>query len=793
MGDLVNDNDEEKTREQLENELSELRSQNAALKKVQKTLAVTEAKYQELVQNANSIILRMDPDGKVLFFNEFAQKFFGYTEKEILGCSVIGTIVPETNFSDHDLDSMIRNIGKNPEKYINNENENMRRNGERTWVAWTNRAICDELGNVTEILCIGNDITEHKRLESLLSESEERYRRLFETAKDGIVLLEKSNGHITHVNPAAEMMFGYSSKECSGKRLQDIGVMFDMGDFQTIIQELNKNGIINYTDVPVKTKSGQHIETDIYLVDRARLAQCNIRDVTERNRAEMLLKEEKTFVENALNVMKEIIFIFDVENRFIRWNKMFCLVSGYSDEEIVSMKLTDFCRNKDIDSLTETIRKVLEKGIASTEILFVTKDGREIPHEITASLFRDHQGDTIGIIGVGLDITERNILEGQLRHSQKMEGIGQLAGGIAHDFNNILSAIVGYGDMMHMKMKKDDPLRVNVEQILAAADRATNLTHSLLTFSRKQVINPKPVDMNEVVQRVEKLLERIIGEDIELKMSLAENALIVNADAGQIEQVMMNLAANARDAMPSGGHFTIETNLITLDDLFIRLHGYGVPGTYAVVTVTDTGTGINEAVQNNIFDPFFTTKEVGKGTGLGLSIVYGIIKQHNGYINVYSEPGKGSTFRIYVPLIKSRPEKTDFHAAKSLEQLPRGTETILVAEDNEAIRWLFKSIFEEYGYTIILAADGEDAIKKFGEHKDKIRMAILDMIMPRKSGKEVYKEIKKMRPDIKVIFVSGYTADKIHLDGILEEGLELIQKPVTPSDLLKKVRVNLDS
>ncbi len=298
--------DDEKTREQLEHELSELRSQNAELKKDEKALAVTEAIYQQLVQNANSIILRIDSDGKVLFFNEFAQKFFGYTEKEILGCSVVGTIVPKTNSSGHDLDSMIKNIGTNPEKYINNDNENMRRNGERAWVAWTNRAIRDESGNVTEILCIGNDITEHKRLENLLSESEERYRRLFETAKDGIVLLEKSNGHITHVNPAAEKMFGYSSKECSGKRLQDIGVMFDMGDFQTIMQDLNRNGIINYTDVPVKTKFGQYIETDIYLVDRARLAQCNIRDVTERNRAEVSLKEEKTFVENALNVMSQL-------------------------------------------------------------------------------------------------------------------------------------------------------------------------------------------------------------------------------------------------------------------------------------------------------------------------------------------------------------------------------------------------------------------------------------------------------------------------------------------------------
>ena len=255
-------------------------------KKVEKNLTVTEAKYQELVQNANSIILRMDPSGKVLFFNEFAQKFFGYTEKEMLGRSVVGTIVPKTESSGRDFDSMIKDIGTNPENYINNENENMRRNGERIWVAWTNRAIRDEFGNVTEILCIGNDITEHKRLENLLMESEERYRRLFETASDGIVLLEKREGKITHANPATEKMLGYTKKESIGNKLRDIGVLLDMGDFQTLMQNLNKSGIINYNDVLIKTKSGQHISADIYLVDRATLVQCNIRDITDRKQAE---------------------------------------------------------------------------------------------------------------------------------------------------------------------------------------------------------------------------------------------------------------------------------------------------------------------------------------------------------------------------------------------------------------------------------------------------------------------------------------------------------------------------
>ena len=275
-------------------------------KKVEKALEANEEKYRELVQNANSIILRMDPKGKITFFNEFAQMFFGYTEEEMLNCSVVGTILPETESSGRDLDFMIKDIGIHPEKYINNENENMRRNGERVWVAWTNKAIRDGNGKVIEILCIGNDITEHRRLESLLEESEERYRRLFETANDGILLLEKHEGKITHANPAATEMFGYSKEECIGKKLQNIGVSLDMGDFQKIMQTLDKSGIIYYDDVPVKTKAGQYIDTDIYMVDRARLVQCNIRDITERKRAAEVIKKNEEQLRNLTAYIQKV-------------------------------------------------------------------------------------------------------------------------------------------------------------------------------------------------------------------------------------------------------------------------------------------------------------------------------------------------------------------------------------------------------------------------------------------------------------------------------------------------------
>jgi PAS domain S-box-containing protein len=516
------------------------------------------------------------------------------------------------------------------------------------------------------ILLAIEDITERKRLEDLLTESEERYRRIFETASDGIVLLEKCEGTITHTNLAAEKMLGYSEDESIGKKLQDIGISVDMSDFPAVMRDLDKNAIINYDDVLVKTKSGKPIYTDIYIVDRAKLAQCNIREITARKK-----------------------------------------------------------------------------------------------------------------------------LEEQLQQAQKMESIGLLASGIAHDFNNILMAIVGYGYLLQTNMRVDDPLRENVDQILISADRAAEITHSLLAFSKKQILNPKPIDIHAMMKSFAKFLSRLLGEDIELKTSFTDETIISMADAGQIEQVLLNLAMNARDAMPQGGHLTLETQLEELDNAFIRVHGYGDPGMFAVISVSDTGSGMETETMAKIFDPFFTTKEVSKGTGLGLSMAYGIIKQHNGYINVYSEPEKGTTFRIYLPAIKSTRELIVKTAIEPLPARARGDETILVAEDDSALRKLFSTVLQTYGYKVILADNGEDAIEKFIDNKNKIQLVMLDMIMPKKSGKEAYDEIIKLSPDMKILFSSGYSASRIDKD--IKEKFDFVMKPVSPKDLLRKIRGILDA
>ena len=389
------------------------------------------------------------------------------------------------------------------------------------------------------------------------------------------------------------------------------------------------------------------------------------------------------------------------------------------------------------------------------------------------------------------DITEHKKLEDQLRQAQKMESIGTLAGGIAHDFNNILTVIKGFGEITLMRMSADDSLRLNIEQMVAAAERASNLTKDLLLFSRKQICDRRSVDLNEVVRNVENFLVRVIGEDIVCTTALADKSLPVDADAHQIEQVLVNLATNSRDAMSNGGDFMVATEHIILDDSFIAAHGYGCPGAYAMVSVTDTGSGMDNDTRRHIFEPFFTTKEVGKGTGLGMAVVYGIVKQHDGYIDVYSEPGKGTTFRIYLPIISWETKKDTSQI--TLEQPERGTETILLAEDDESVRNLTVAILENFGYEVIVALDGEDAVHKFLENGERIKLLLFDLIMPKKSGKEAYDEIREIKPDIKVIFASGYSPEILRRQGLDSDNILFSSKPYSPADLLRKVRTLLDN
>ena len=386
---------------------------------------------------------------------------------------------------------------------------------------------------------------------------------------------------------------------------------------------------------------------------------------------------------------------------------------------------------------------------------------------------------------------EKEHLEGLLRQAQKMEAIGQLAGGVAHDFNNILCAIIGFGTLLDMGMNKEDPSRRHLEQILSAADRATGLTQGLLTFSRKQILNPHPMNLNSIVHGIEKMLNRLISEDIELTLALSEQEPNVLVDSGQIDQVLLNLATNARDAMPNGGLLTIKTEQADPPEEILA-DTASLPTThYALLTITDSGSGMEKETQDKIFEPFFTTKDVGKGTGLGLSMVYGIVKQHNGHILVNSEPGKGTSFLIYLPLTPKDNLPPDHSALPS--QPVAGSETILVVEDNPEVLNLNRTVMETFGYGIIEAVNGENAVEQFTRHQNEIDLIVMDVVMPKMNGKQAYLEIAKLRPDVKVLFMSGYTADIVLEKGIAADEFNFMHKPVTPMELLRRIREILDS
>ena len=440
--------------------------------------------------------------------------------------------------------------------------------------------------------------------------------------------------------------------------------------------------------------------------------------------------------------------------------------------------------------LVKRVTKPLNRLTEGVRSLGMGGEVKKVPVETSDEIGRLAQAFNTMYESLKKRNAEKEELQNQLRHAQKMEAIGTLAGGIAHDFNNIITAIVGYGNLLLMRAPEDPSLKNYVEQILEASERAVHLNQSLLAFSRKQLIDLKPIDLNNGIRNVKKLLSRLIREDIQINLDLAKENLIVMADSGQIDQVLMNLTTNARDAMPDGGTLTIATKAVKLKKNFFRGHDDEKAGRFAFLSVSDTGIGIDGKTGAKILDPFFTTKEVGKGTGLGLSMIYGIIKQHKGYIDMFSEPGKGATFKIYFPLI-DLPKEEKKEKGLNIKGLG-GQETILFAEDDEVLRNLLKEVLEQAEYTVIEAEDGEDAVNKFIENKEEIQIVLLDVIMPKKNGKEAYEEISKINTDIKTLFLSGYTSDILNKEGIIEEGINFISKPVSPEALLSKVREVLD-
>jgi PAS domain S-box-containing protein len=517
-------------------------------------------------------------------------------------------------------------------------------------------------------------------------------------------------------------------------------------------------------------------------------------EIEVRRQVEKKLHEAQVEWQNTFDTIDEAITVHDMDYNILLSNKFARDLFGEKNLPLDGKKCYTVYHDTDTPPSYCPSCQVYRSRLPSSSELFEPTLGRHLHVKALPRLNED--GEMQGIVHVVRDITalkdaehREEHLHSQLVKAQRMESVGRLAGGIAHDFNNLLTVIVSFADVIARKLDPKSELIAPVNQIISSSERASHLTRGLLAFSRRQVFNLRTVDINDILRGIERVLAGVVREDIDFKLQLCDGPLTVHADVGQIEQVIMNLTTNANDAMPDGGSLRIESGVFTMDEDFLRTYDFGAAGEYALFTVTDSGTGMDRDTQRNIFEPFFTTKETGKGTGLGLSIAYGIVKQHNGFLRVESAPGKGTTLHVYLPLTKEAKPAGE----EKTSDIPRrrGSETILLAEDSAEVREAIGIILNEAGYRTVPASDGEDALRKFFAHREEINLVILDVVMPKMSGKAVFDQIRETHPGTKVLFMSGYAEEIITRKGIAAE-FDYLEKPAKPSQLLAKVREMLD-
>jgi PAS domain S-box-containing protein len=642
-----------------------------------------------------------------------------------------------------------------------------------------------------EVLRRTNELM-HTNLE--LRDSEERFRTVIDASRDAMISIDQK-GIIDIFNPAAERIFGRSQDEMVGNELhnlipeeyreqlqQHMSRFFMSNDSHSL-----DDGMV---DVPALRKDGSVFPAEVSLssgtLGNDILVFAIIRDGTERKQSELSIKRLATAIEQCV----ESIIVFDPNGIILYVNPAFEMITGFSSEEAVGSSFELIECNEQDEYVLSMMRDAIKYEKSWSGILTIQKkDGSILQTETTISPVRDSAGKITSFVSVQRDVTLENQLETQLRQAQKMEAIGQLAGGVAHDFNNLLQVIMGYGEIAQMCLPVEDQARQNLDKVMHAAQSASNLVRQLLTFSRRDAMQPATMNLNTSISDLMKMIRRVIGEHIELKIIPDQDLGTLYADPGQIEQVLMNLCVNARDAMPQGGVITIETSMVSLDSEYCHQNPWAEEGYYALLAISDSGEGIPSDVQDHIFEPFFTTKEADKGTGLGLATVYGIVKQHDGFIHLQSKIDEGTCFRVFLPCQKGVASPEGETVENS--EFEGGNEVILLAEDEEQVRQLAVTVLERAGYRVLVARDGEEAMHMFRSHKVEIDLALLDMVMPKKSGQMVFNYIRITRPDIPVLFCSGYsfTAQQ---DLMTENGVQLIQKPFSPKELLCKVRESFE-
>jgi two-component system cell cycle sensor histidine kinase/response regulator CckA len=627
-------------------------------------------------------------------------------------------------------------------------------------------------------------VAERKRIAEKLSQLES----IIECSNDAIII-HTLDGTIVSWNVGAESIYGYSAGEVLGQPRKILLPDDQADELRAILEQLKIGKRIQVYETVHIRKDGQRIDVSMMISpvkdasEKVVGAAAITRDISDRKKAEERFHK-------AFNASPEPITIANLaDGRFVDVNESFLHVTGFCREEVIgrtSLELNFWDRAQDYGELVEALE---DRGsVRDMEITFLAKSGERRTGLNSAEVI-DIAGQKC-ILAIFKDITERKTLEAKLRQAQKMESIGRLSGGIAHDFNNLLGVIIGYGSVLEERVEVDSDLRKGVQEIKKAGQRAAALTRQLLAFSRQQVLEPKVLSLNTVVADIGKMLLRLIGEDIELTTLLQPELGRVKADQGQIEQVIMNLAVNARDAMPRGGKLTIETRNVEVDENLGAQHSPTVPGRYVSLAVTDTGSGMDKETQSHIFEPFFTTKEKDKGTGLGLSVVYGVVKQSGGYIWVNSEPGKGATFKIYLPRVEAAVERDNRQpCVKSL----KGSETILLVEDEESLRSLTRSLLVQSGYTVLETNNGARALEIARDYQGSIHLLLTDVVLPGIGGSVLAEEMATQYPAMKVLFMSGYTDNTVASQGVLEEGVFLLQKPFEPEALRNKVREVFDS
>ena len=754
---------------------AELIAENKALRRQLDQLARTGVENLEaVIRDSADGILVVDSEGMVLFANPAAEQILEREKASLVG-SRLGVPVSEGERVEMNL--------------LTPSGETVPVELWSTTTVWAGQpAIRVSLRNLTEI----------RLAESALRESEAKFRVLAETVPDCIWMMNPELV-ITYVNPALERILGYSPGEFIGTTLSrhmDPGPLSDVMVFVRRLQsEKGRGPRVVTLETSMIHKEGHQIPVEVSTslrVDeegRPIMFQGVSRDITERKKAFQQAQRLAAIVEST----RDAIVSKTLDGTITTWNGGAERMFGFSAREAIGRNISFLIAPDRPNELTEALRKISKGEIVEPyETVRYTKEGNFVQILLAISPIRNETGRVVGASSIARDVTElerarkeRLAMEEQFHQAQKLESVGRLAGGVAHDFNNMLNVILGYGDLILGKLHETDPLRDFANEIVEAGNRSAALTRQLLAFSRKQTLRPQVVNLNDTIKNLEKMLRRLIGEDIELYSNLTEDLAPVEVDPGQIEQAIMNVAVNARDAMPKGGTLTLDTKNTALGDDCTEESVKMAPGEYVLLSMTDTGFGMCEETRSQLFEPFFTTKEQGKGTGLGLSMVYGIVKQSGGYIWVDSEPGQGSTFRVYLPATKTR--ETAKETVDEAKQRQGSGECILVVEDERSLRKLCRAVLKKAGYDVMTAANGGEALLLIEEENARPDLIITDVVMPGMSGKVLVDRLKRTLPDTKILFMSGYTDDRIVQHGVLDADFPFIEKPFSTKAFIKKV------